>query len=116
MTFLDGSNSPKFDFMQNQSGSNIIKFQQSQALTSHFESFYIEHSVVQSVSFEKLQKQKAVAQKWCIFDPRYVGKAKLCLRGERFFQFTEICLHFQLFASNFSDKLPPLKRLFALLT
>ena len=33
-------NSPKFDFAQNLSGSKIIKPQQSQALTSHFESFW----------------------------------------------------------------------------
>ena len=31
---------PKCDFMQNRSGSEIIKFQQSLALTSHFESFW----------------------------------------------------------------------------
>ena len=40
MTFLDCLNSQKFDFTQNQSGGKIIKFQQSQALTSHFESFW----------------------------------------------------------------------------
>ena len=40
MTFLDRLNSPKCDFTQNQSGSKIIKDQQSQALTSHFESFW----------------------------------------------------------------------------
>ena len=41
MTFLDGLNSPKCDFMQNRSSSKIIiKFQQSQALTSHFEIFW----------------------------------------------------------------------------
>ena len=40
MTFLDRLNSPKFDFMQNQSGGKIIKFQKSQALTSNFESFW----------------------------------------------------------------------------
>ena len=40
MTFLDHLNSPKFDFMQNWSGGKIIKFEQSQALTSHFESFW----------------------------------------------------------------------------
>ena len=39
MTFLDCLNSPKFDFTQNQNGGKMIKFQQSQALTSHFESF-----------------------------------------------------------------------------
>ena len=40
MTFLDRLNSPKFDFTQKQSGGRIVKFQQSQALTSHFESFW----------------------------------------------------------------------------
>jgi len=40
MTFLDCLNSPKCDFTQNRSGGKIIKFQQSQALTSHFESFW----------------------------------------------------------------------------
>ena len=40
MTFLDRFNSPKCDFTQNRCGENMIKFQQSQALTSHFESFW----------------------------------------------------------------------------
>ena len=40
MSFLDYLFLPKFDFTQNQSGSKIIKFQQSLALTSHFESFW----------------------------------------------------------------------------
>ena len=40
MTFLHRSNALKFDFTQNRSGGKIIKFQQSQALTSHFESFW----------------------------------------------------------------------------
>ena len=40
MTFLDHLNSPKCDFTQNWSGVKIIKFQQSPALTSHFESFW----------------------------------------------------------------------------
>ena len=40
MTFLDRLNLPKLDFTQNWSGGKIIKFQQSQALTSHFESFW----------------------------------------------------------------------------
>ena len=40
MTFLDRLNSPKFDFKQNRSGGKIIKCQQSQALTSHLESFW----------------------------------------------------------------------------
>ena len=41
MTFLDRLNSPKYDFTQNWSGGKIIKSQQSQALTSHFEGFWI---------------------------------------------------------------------------
>ena len=40
MTFLDRLNSLKFDFTQNRSGGKNIKFQQSPALTSHFESFW----------------------------------------------------------------------------
>ena len=44
MTFLDSLNLPKFDFTQNQSNGKIIKHQQSKALTSHFESFWIIHS------------------------------------------------------------------------
>ena len=45
MSFLDGLNSPKFDFTYNLSDGKIIKLQQSQALTSHFESFWsIVHS------------------------------------------------------------------------
>ena len=40
MTFLDGLNSPKLDFPHSRSCNEIIKFQQSQALTSHFESFW----------------------------------------------------------------------------
>ena len=39
LTFLDHLNSPKFDFMQNWSDGKIVKLQQSQALTSHFESY-----------------------------------------------------------------------------
>ena len=40
MTFLDRLNLTKCDFTQNWRGGKIIKFQQSQALTSHFESFW----------------------------------------------------------------------------
>ena len=50
MTFMDRMNSPKFDFTQNWSGAKIIEFQQSQAVTSHFESFW---SIVHSVEFRK---------------------------------------------------------------
>ena len=39
MTFLYRLNLPKFDFTQNHIGGKIIKFQQSQDSTSHFESF-----------------------------------------------------------------------------
>ena len=44
MTFADCLNSQKFDFTQNWSGGKIIQFQQIQATTSHFESFW---SIVQ---------------------------------------------------------------------
>ena len=37
---LDHLNSPKFDVMENLSDGKMLKFQQSQALTSHFESFW----------------------------------------------------------------------------
>ena len=40
MTFLHRFISPKLDFTQNLSGGKMIKIQQSQALTSHFESFW----------------------------------------------------------------------------
>ena len=40
MTFFDRLNLPKFDLKQNRSGGKIIKFQQSQAITSHFERFW----------------------------------------------------------------------------
>ena len=40
MTVLNRLNSPKLDFTQNRSGSKITKYQQSQDLTSHFESFW----------------------------------------------------------------------------
>ena len=45
MTSLDRLKSPKFDFMKNWSGGKIVQFQQSQDLTSHFESYW---SIVQS--------------------------------------------------------------------
>ena len=40
MIFLERLNSPKCDFTQNRSCDIIIKFQQSQPLTSHFEIFW----------------------------------------------------------------------------
>ena len=40
ITFSGRLNSPKFDFTSNLSGGKMIKFQQSQALTSHFQSFW----------------------------------------------------------------------------
>ena len=49
MTFFVCLNLPKFDFTQNQSDGKIIQFQQSQTLTSHFESFW---SIVPSTVFE----------------------------------------------------------------
>ena len=36
----------------------------------------------------------AVELKWCFFDTTYVGKAKMWLRGGRFFQFSKSCLQF----------------------
>ena len=49
MTFLERLNSLKFDFMQNLSCGKMIKLQQSQALTSHFESFW---SIVHYLGFD----------------------------------------------------------------
>ena len=40
MTFFDHLNLPKFDFMYNLSGRQIVKFQHRYALTSHFESIW----------------------------------------------------------------------------
>ena len=40
ITLFDRLNSPKFDFTQNLSGRQIVKFPQCAALTSHFESFW----------------------------------------------------------------------------
>ena len=48
-------NLPKFDFTQNRGDSKIIKFQQSQALSSHFESFW---SIVYSDPNKKSPVQK----------------------------------------------------------
>ena len=49
MTFLDQLNLPKFDFTWNWSGGKIIKFQQSQALTLHFENLW---SIVQGTGMQ----------------------------------------------------------------
>ena len=56
MTFLDRLNPPKFVFMYYLSGDKMIKFQQSQVLTSHFESFW---SIVQLLFFKIFCIQKA---------------------------------------------------------
>ena len=40
MTFIDCLSLSKFNFTQNLSGGKMVKFQHSQALTSHFESFW----------------------------------------------------------------------------
>ena len=46
MTFLDRLHLQKLDFTENLSDGKMIKFQQSQALTSHFESLW---SIVLSI-------------------------------------------------------------------
>ena len=51
MTFLDCLNLPNFDFTQKHSGGKTIQFQQSQALTSHFESFW---TIVDLALFESI--------------------------------------------------------------
>ena len=58
MTFLDCLNSLKCDFTQNWSGGKIIKFQQIQALSSHFESFW---SIVNSKDGEETPKAAAAS-------------------------------------------------------
>ena len=61
MTFLDRLNSPKFNFTQNWSGGGkIIKFQQSQALTSHFESFW---SIVIWLNFKQKKIRNHTSEK-----------------------------------------------------
>ena len=60
MTFLDRLNSPKFAFTQNRNGGKMIKYQQSQALTSHLESFW---SIVQCL----LAIQKSYSAKLIVF-------------------------------------------------
>ena len=58
MIFLDRLNSPRLDFTQNLSVGKIIKFQQSQALTSHFESLW---SIVSlKINFIKTAKERPV--------------------------------------------------------
>ena len=52
MSFLDRLNLPKMDFTQIMSTGKMIKFQQSQALTSHFESF---RSIVPALGNEMMQ-------------------------------------------------------------
>ena len=64
MIFLDRLNSLKFDFTQNLSDGKIIKFQQSQALTSHFESFW---SIVQLKSVFLPYKRLAFFFDSCFF-------------------------------------------------
>ena len=52
---LDCLKSPKLDFTENLSSRKIIQFQQSQALTSHFESFW---SIVNGFDDSKLELRK----------------------------------------------------------
>ena len=53
MTFLDSLNPLTFDFTQNWSGGKIFKYQQSQSLTSHFESFWSIVRLVKKFDFLK---------------------------------------------------------------
>ena len=64
------------------------------------------------VPFEKIQKQKAVEQKHCIFDPILI-KQKSILEAVDFFNFRKFVHIFLLFVYNVSNKLPPLKRILA---
>ena len=76
MTLFNRLISPKFDFTQNRSGSNIIKHQQSQALTSQFESFW---SIVQKYSVWIMIGRVSTVWviKWC-FKTRLGYFARLC--------------------------------------
>ena len=51
MTFLDHLNLTKLGFTENLTGGKIIKCQQSQTLTSHFESFW---TIVDLALFESI--------------------------------------------------------------
>ena len=73
MTFLDRLNSPKFDFTLKWSVGEMIKFQQSQALTSHVESFwsilkgYFQFSIQWYKSnhfFQKISAANDEVQEW----------------------------------------------------
>ena len=78
MTFLGRLNSPKFDFLQNLSGGKMIKFQQSQALTSHFKSFW---SIVCYCSSRKFCKH---SRYFCIIEySKYVHVFENTLGGRK---------------------------------
>ena len=66
MTFLDRLNLLKCDFTKIRSGSKIIKFQQSQALTSHFESF---RSIVLSLAQFLVRIEPNGSQPCCVITP-----------------------------------------------
>ena len=77
MAFLECLNSPQLDFTQTQSGGKIIKFQQSQPLTSHFESFW------SIVLFHTICKNSYL--KWRAFGVNLTGNNAIekCSRGPR---------------------------------
>ena len=72
MTFLDRLNLPKLDFTWNRRDGKIIKFLQSQALTSHFESFWSMVYLVNLI-FNELLKYVYLKQMFC-GNPQVQGK------------------------------------------
>ena len=65
MSFFDQLNLPKFDFTLNLSGGRIIKFQQSEALTSHFESFWSivsYYKVIIPILLQKRERREFILQ------------------------------------------------------
>ena len=60
MAFLARLNLLKFDFMLDRIDGNMIKFQQSQALTSHFESFW---SIVIWLNFKQKKIRNHTSEK-----------------------------------------------------
>ena len=60
MAFLARLNLLKFDFMLDRIDGNMVKFQQSQALTSHFESFW---SIVIWLNFKQKKIRNHTSEK-----------------------------------------------------
>ena len=61
-------------------------------------------SLIQGVQFEKSQKEIAKALKQCIFNLLLVKPKCVWEVVRSFFQFSKICLHFQLIVYKFKKK------------